>query len=271
MRLRFLMIFLLTACAAHSEIRDILKSRDINALFAKTQKSTDVLVKHNYIISLRVSAEPASWVTHPDADEIWVVRRGSAKLSLGTGEKEAGREYELGAGDVVNVPRTVAYQIAPLKGRFEYVAVQIFPTGRHPRTGTGTGGKTPVNRPMPDVVPNATIQDTFAKNDRNQPLHTMGAAGMNHVIYNGAPGPYEIHLGCDDIYFLRVGGGLGKIDGHILEAKEDSPGEIRGTGVYGAREYKIEVGDILSIPRNTAHYMDPGSVKLGYLLLKVWE
>jgi mannose-6-phosphate isomerase-like protein (cupin superfamily) len=278
-RLRFLTILLLAAWAGRSEIRDILKSSEIDALMAKTQKSTDVMVKTNYIISLRVQTEPGSFVTHPDADEIWLVRRGEAKLSLGestlaTGVKRTGKDYDLAKGDVVNVPRTMAYLLAP-SSRLEYVVIQIFPTERHFTAGRGGGqggrggGQA---RPMPDVVPNATIQDTFLKNTTNQPLHSLGAASMNHVIYNGAPGPYEIHLGCDDLYFVRLGSGTAKLDGRLLDPKEESPGEIRGTtGVYGAREHKIGVGDILVIPRNTVHYMDPGNVKLGYLLLKVWE
>ncbi len=92
---------------------------------------------------------------------------------------------------------------------------------------------------------------------------------MNHVIYVGAPGPYEVHSYIDDIYFVRLGTAVARVDGHLVNPTEVSPGEVRGTGAFGFREYKIGVGDILSIPRNTMHYMDPGPEKLGYLLLKV--
>ncbi len=273
MRVRscLLTILLLSAWPGLCEIRDVLKSAEIDALMAKTQNSTDVLVKPNYIISLRVQSGPGSWVTHFDADEIWLVRRGTAKLSLGEAtlgvgvRRSADKNYDVGAGDVVNVPRTMAYQLVP-GARLEYIAVQIFPKERRAQAG-----RTVTDRPMPPVVPNATIQETFLKNTANQPLHTMGAAGMNHVIYVGAPGPYEVHLGCDDIYFVRLGAAVAKVDGHLVNPTEASPGEIRGTGAFGFREHKIGVGDILSIPRNTMHYMDPGPEKLGYLLLKVYE
>ena len=276
--MRLLMILLATALTGRSEIRDVLKSADIDAILAKTEKSTDVLVKSNYIISLRVQAEPGSWVTHLDADEVWVVRRGSARLTLGetnlaTGVRRSDRSYEVGAGDVVNLPRTTAYLLVP-SARFEFVAVQIFPASRRSQPtapAAASGGRGPAGGPMPDVVRNAAIQDTFLKNTVNQPLHRMGAASMNHVIYNGAPGPYEVHLSCEDLYFVRLGSGRARLDGHLLNPEEQTPGEVRGTGVYGAREYQIGVGDILSIPRNTAHHMDPGDSKLGYLLLKVWE
>jgi mannose-6-phosphate isomerase-like protein (cupin superfamily) len=124
---------------------------------------------------------------------------------------------------------------------------------------------------MPHVVPSATIMDTFAKNTTNQPLHTMGVAGMNHVIYMGAPGPYEVHINCDDLYFVRLGNAVAQVDGHVLNPTEVTPGEVRGTGAFGFREHKVGVGDILVIPRNTMHHMDPGPEKLGYLLLKVYQ
>ena len=38
----------------------------------------------------------------------------------------------------------------------------------------------------------------------------------------------------------------------------------------GGRRYSVGPGDIVVIPRETAHHMEPTSAKLGYLLLKVW-
>ena len=271
-----LAILLASAWPGACEIHDVLRSAEIDALLANTDKSTDVLVKPNYIISLRVQSKPGSWVTHFDADEIWVVRHGSARLSLGpatltTGvRRSADANYDVGAGDVVNVPRTMAYQIVP-SARLEYIAVQITPERKQEAGGAGAprAAGTGSRKPMPHVVPNATIQETFLKSTSNQPLHTMGVASMNHVIYLGAPGPYEAHSYVDDIYFVRLGAAVARVDGHLVNPTEVSPGEVRGTGAFGFREYKIGVGDILSIPRNTMHHMDPGPEKLGYLLLKV--
>ena len=44
----------------------------------------------------------------------------------------------------------------------------------------------------------------------------------------------------------------------------------RGVGVTGARRHEIGPGDIVLIPRDTAHHIDPGTGKLGYLLMKIW-
>jgi hypothetical protein len=62
-----------------------------------------------------------------------------------------------------------------------------------------------------------------------------------------------------------------KLDGTLIGGKEDSPGEIHGIGVAGARDFTIALGDMVVIPCNTAHFMDPGSSRLGYLLVKVCD
>jgi hypothetical protein len=70
---------------------------------------------------------------------------------------------------------------------------------------------------------------------------------------------------------MRLGTARAQIDGTLIGGKEDPAGEIRGTDVTGARAFQIGPGDMVFIPRNTAHFMDPGSGKLGYLLVKVCD
>jgi len=251
----------------HVDFRDAVKSADLEAVFARIESSLDVLVKPNYAVVFRVnSGKPGPWQTHTEADELWFVRQGTAKVSLAeftlqVGVAPSGPHYDVGAGDVVNVPRNKSYQITPGAGRFEYVAVRVFPKESRARSAASA--------PMPDVVPVAAIEETFAKNDKNQPLHSLGAAFLNLVIYNGAPGPWEAHLAADQIYFVRLGAARAQLDGYIVNPKEDPPGEVRGTGMSGAREFSISAGDMVSVPRNTAHFMVPTSGKFGYLLLTI--
>jgi hypothetical protein len=73
-----------------------------------------------------------------------------------------------------------------------------------------------------------------------------------------------------DIYFLKIGTATAHLGGQIKDAKQESPGEIRGSGVTGERRHEIGPGDIVVIPRDTAHHMDPGAGKLGYILMKIW-
>jgi mannose-6-phosphate isomerase-like protein (cupin superfamily) len=256
-------ILLLSAWPGRCQLRDVVKSADIDKMFARTNQTLEVLAKTNYAVDFRVaSAGAGARQAHPDADEFWFVRHGSAKVSVGD------RLHEVQAGDVVNVPRTTAYQITPAAGRFEYAAVRIFPTERHLRIGIGAA---PQPHPMPEVSSRAQIDATLASADKNTVLHSAGVLLINHVIYKAAHGPWEVHQTCDDLYFVRMGTARAKLDGTLIGGKEDPPGEIRGTGVHGARDFTIGPGDMVVVPRNTAHFMDPGSTRLGYLLVKVCD
>ena len=123
---------------------------------------------------------------------------------------------------------------------------------------------------MPDVVKSSQRDATFANHDSNQPLHSARNVTVNFVIYAGHAGPWEAHRGCVDIYFMHTGSGTAHLGGEIKEPTEEVPGEIRGSGVTGARQSVVGPGDIVLIPHLTAHYMVPSSEKLGYNLVKVW-
>jgi len=248
------------APALRSEIHDLLKNAEIEAGLAKVRGSLTVHQRPNFSISLH-SQECAARApeTHDGADEVLFIRRGSGSIWLDT------RKHEIGAGDVINVKRKTAHRIEAPSGRIEYVAVSVIPAGSGPQPG----GIRPAPAAMKDVLPASEIDRTFAKFDTNQPIHSAPNFTMNYVIYNGRVGPWESHHGCVDIYFLRVGTAVVQVGGNIREGKEESPGEIRGSGVAGARRHEIGPGDIVLIPRDTAHHMDPGAGRLGYLLMKI--
>jgi mannose-6-phosphate isomerase-like protein (cupin superfamily) len=262
----FLLLMVGLARPLGCEIHDVLKRAEIERMFARTDR---VLVAHerpNYAVVFRVdSGKPGPYEMHKGADEVWFVHQGRASLSLG-GES-ARRHYRLGAGDVVHVPRGTAYQVASETDRFEYVAVRVFPESAPPRPSSAG---ILARRRMPDVLKRSEIDAIFANSDRNQPLHSARNFTINYVIYSGHSGPWEAHRGCVDVYFVYTGTAVAQLGGEIANPKEETPGEIRGDGVSGARTYNIGPGDIVLIPRNTAHHMDPASAKLGYLLMKVW-
>ncbi|HLX44087.1 MAG TPA: cupin domain-containing protein [Bryobacteraceae bacterium] len=263
--MRYSITILLIACwPVCGQLRDVTKSEEIDKMFARAQPSLDVLVKPNLTITFRAaSGKAVAPQTHTDADEFWFVRRGTAGVALGTEAKR----YDVAAGDVVSVPRGTQYQIAP-GGTFEFVAVSVFPAKRNLNIGIGATG-TP--KPMPPVARKADIDATLASADKNVTLHSAGSTLINHVVYKGAPGPHEVHQTCDDLYFMRLGTAQAHIDGRLVDGKEDPTGEIRGTGVTGARTFNIGPGDLVWIPRNTAHFMNPMGPKLGYLLVKVCD
>jgi mannose-6-phosphate isomerase-like protein (cupin superfamily) len=244
-----------------SEIHDVLKNAEIEASLAKVKGSSIIHQRPNFSISLGSQEGGAGALeTHAGADEVLFIRRGSGSLWLGE------RKVEISSGDVINVSRNTPHHIDAPSGRIEYVAVRVVPA----REGHTVSGIRPAQRTMPDVLRASEINDTFAKFESNQPIHSAPNFTMNYVIYSGHAGPWEAHQGCVDIYFIKIGTGSSQLGGTIRNAKEESPGEPRGDGVTGARQHSVGPGDIVLIPRETAHHMEPTSAKLGYLLLKVW-
>ncbi|MBI3471905.1 MAG: cupin domain-containing protein, partial [Candidatus Solibacter usitatus] len=240
----------------------VMKASEVDAAFARARASFPVHETPAYAVVFRISqGRAAACEAHDNADEVWFVRRGNARLSLGSAQ------YEAGAGDVVHVPRRAACRIDSGGGRFEYVAVRVFPETAPPRP---TFGGLLAARRMPDVLKKSAIDSTFAASETNQPLHAAANFTVNYVIYKGRSGPWEAHRGCVDIYFVYTGAAAAELGGEISNPQEEAPGEIRGAGVTGARRHSIGPGDIVLIPRNTAHHMTPSSQKLGYLLVKVW-
>jgi mannose-6-phosphate isomerase-like protein (cupin superfamily) len=247
--------------ALRSEIHDVLKSAEIDASLAKVKGSSIIHQRPNFSIALGSKEGGAGAPEKNDgADEVLSIRSGSGSLWLGD------RKYEIGSGDFINVKRGTPHRIDAPSGPIEYVAVRIVPA----REGHTASGIRPGPRTMPDVLRASEITETFAKFESNQPIHSAPNFTMNYVIYSGHAGPWEAHKGCVDIYFIKMGTGSCQLGGQIQNAKEESPGEPRGDGVTGARRHAVGPGDIVVIPRETAHHMEPTSAKLGYVLLKVW-
>ena len=260
MRILFAILLLAQSYPLRAEIQDVLKSAEIDRMLARAADSLAVHEKPNFAVVLRVAqGKPNPPQTQSNVDEVWFVRRGKAGLTLGTSR------YDAADGDIVHVPRGTAFQVDPGSGRFEYVAVRVFPATGRP----APGGFIPTGK-MPDVLKKSVIDATFANSEKNQPLHAGSNFTVNYVVYKGRSGPWEAHRGCVDIYFLHDGTATAQLGGVISNPKEETPGEIRGDGVSGARASQIGPGDIVLIPRNTAHHMTPASGKLGYMLVKVW-
>ena len=271
MRLFLLFLALSLGVCARAEIRDLRKSTEIDALLARASKDAALHERPHYSLWLLVrSGKAGPPETHQNTDEILVVRRGSAVISLSPAPGAAnGRpeRLEVGAGDVIKIPAGTAHQIDPGGSRLESVAVRIASVSASVPARTGIR---PAEHQMPNLLKKSEIDATFAKFDSNQPIHSAPNFTMNYVIYTGHSGPWEAHAGCVDIYFIQIGTGTAQIGGEIKNAKADIPGEPRGDGVSGARTHSVGPGDVVLIPRDTTHHMEPTAPKLGYVLIKVW-
>jgi mannose-6-phosphate isomerase-like protein (cupin superfamily) len=226
----------------------VMKSAEVDAHFAKIQDSWDVYTKTNHAVTFRVSTKKLPATEHMEADEYWFVRKGTARVVLHTGTPATSSPQDVGSGDVLYVPRNVPYEIDPGKSRFEYV---------------------PLPEPTTYVGRKADIDKTFADELRTTQLRFPGGVNVAMIIYNGAVGPYESHEDIDQIYFVRHGTAKAAYDGRLVNPVVTTPGQIRGTGYVDASEYTIAPGDIVWIPRNQLHFVDPGTGKIGYFLISL--
>ena len=238
----------------------VMKSADVDSAFAKITDSWDVYTKTNHAVTFRVATKKTGAMNHAEADEYWFVRKGAAKVTLASQAP-----HDVAAGDVVYVPRNMAYDIDP-SARFEYVALRVFaPRPAGPGAGAGRGAALP--EPASYFAGKADIDKTFATEPSSKALRFPGGASVNQIIYSGAIGPYESHETADQIYFVRYGSAKAIYDGRLMNPTVVAPGQIRGTGVLDGSEYTIAAGDIVFIPRNEVHFVDPGTGRIGYLLV----
>jgi mannose-6-phosphate isomerase-like protein (cupin superfamily) len=256
--MRWWLILFPAILAAQDEGKEVWKAAEIERLLAETRQDRMLLARPAYEIRLRVIEGRFSGKAA--ADHILQVRKGRGMVSVG------GKRHEVGAGDFLHVVRNTPHEIVPGGGRLELVVLRIVATGENLPERRGLLAP----RRMPEVLRKAEIDATIATHQSNQPLHASKAYTMNYVIYPGKPGPWEAHRGCVDIYIVQHGTAKALLGGRITNVREQSPGEIRGDGVEGAREYEIGPGDLVHIPRNGAHHMVPAGDKLAYLLLKIW-
>jgi mannose-6-phosphate isomerase-like protein (cupin superfamily) len=258
----------------------VMKKAEILAALAQVRDSQDVFVKNNAGVSLRASSNTTKlpWKLHVEADELWFVYRGSAKVSLApfslqVGVTPPGTSHDVGEGDILNVSRGLAYQIMPTAGRFEYVAVRKF--ALQVPNPAPTGGPAPLQTPLSPVTTKAQIDQWYTAGTAG----TLGIQpGINRIIFDrakggdwtqgGAPGPWENHERDEHVDVVVYGTAKATIDGFITGAHWDNRG-VMGTGVVGGSESTVGPGDIVFVFRNTAHFFDPISSKFGYLLVNM--
>jgi len=82
------------------------------------------------------------------------------------------------------------------------------------------------------------------------------------------PGQSEIHAHDTDIFIVIDGTATIVIGGRLIDAKEVSPGEIRGSRIEGGTDYRLEKGAVLTVPRNTPHWVRETQPGFRYFVVK---
>jgi len=261
--MRLLIAFLLTVASALCQARNVWKSSEISARLAKTHGTVILDAGAGYSIQLK-ALDNVARSAGDSADQILWIRRGTGRLSVGS----PARRYDVAVGDLVRVTRSTMYAIEPVDGPLEFVAVRItaLAAGR-----AVPAGIRPARGEMGYVLKKAEIDATIARTEANAPLHSQDNFTVNYVLFKGRVGPWEAHAGCADIYVVQTGTGVIQLGGSIENAKEEGPGEPRGTAMRGSVENAVGTGDLVLIPRNMAHHMNPRSLPLVYVLIKVWS
>ena len=87
-----------------------------------------------------------------------------------------------------------------------------------------------------------------------------------------ASGGAEVHAYYDDIFIVTGGKATLVTGGTVVDAKSESDGETRGSGIQNGTSQTIVQGDIVHIPAGTPHQvMIAGGDTFGAIVVKVKE
>lgn len=96
----------------------------------------------------------------------------------------------------------------------------------------------------------------------------------HHTVfsYRTTNGTAEIHRRYADIFYIVEGVGLLMTEGTLKDAKEESPGELRGSAIEGGKKTELRAGDVVHIPAGTPHHVliAPGQA-MGWMVIKIKE
>lgn len=80
----------------------------------------------------------------------------------------------------------------------------------------------------------------------------------------------EIHDGSDDIYYVLKGTATLMLGGTLDAPNEISPGEWRSKTATGGQKVVVKKGDLIVVPRGTAHQRTVTDKKFSMILIKVF-
>jgi quercetin dioxygenase-like cupin family protein len=121
---------------------DVLKKSAIDATIAAHQSNQPLHASKAYTLNYVIyPGKPGPWEAHRDCVDIYFVQRGGARAQLGgrilnpredqPGEirgdaVEGAREYEIGPGDLVHIPRNGAHHMVPAGDKLAYLLLKVW-------------------------------------------------------------------------------------------------------------------------------------------------
>jgi mannose-6-phosphate isomerase-like protein (cupin superfamily) len=95
-------------------------------------------------------------------------------------------------------------------------------------------------------------------------------SGVALITTRDKSGEAEVHADWADHIFVQEGGGTMILGGTVQQPHESGPGETRGSGISGGKNFAMHPGDYVYVPVNIAHRMvlSPGQT-IRYAVVKV--
>jgi glc operon protein GlcG len=116
-------------------------------------------------------------------------------------------------------------------------------------------------------VPAATVAQAYSAGPTGSTVATGPGFSVNASRRDG-PGQAEVHLADTDILYVLEGTAIVITGGRVVEPREQSPGEIRGSAIEGGVEQKIAKGDVMTIPGGVPHWFKAVHAPFRYYVIK---
>ena len=129
------------------------------------------------------------------------------------------------------------------------------------------------------VIPAREIQaqlaqlapQTTASGSSGSTLASYGNLALKLSVRTTCGGA-EIHAHYDDLMIVEQGNATLITGGTVIDAKTDSDGETKGTGIQNGKPQAIAVGDVVIVPAGVPHQLlIPSRTIYGALVTKVKE
>lgn len=81
----------------------------------------------------------------------------------------------------------------------------------------------------------------------------------------------QLHLTYDEVFVVLSGAAKLTLGGELVNGKPHNgdPLEIRSPEMKGGTKQTIAAGDVISVPRGTVHFVNPGVGHIHYMVIKV--
>jgi glc operon protein GlcG len=113
-------------------------------------------------------------------------------------------------------------------------------------------------------VPRAVVDEGF-RTDANL---TAGHGYRVNASRRDGPGEAEVHLADADIFYVLDGAATFVTGGELVEPRQISANEVRGTALLGGEERRIAKGDVITIPRGVPHWFKRVDAPFTYYVVK---